>query len=417
VTERIKAHMIEGLDAPDGSTEPVRPLGPFTKKGVVITTGASGAWDAGMVEAACPVFVPEKQMYGLFYTGYAGTTASPTTPQIGVAWSMQPEGPYTKDPANPILSPSGVTGDPDRYGVTGFNAIRHDDGSWTVYSIGLDGTGYEGGTPRLCRYTTPSLSSPSFTRHGASIVPAGSSWRASKVWIGSVVEDNGVWHMFLNGTAGDGKERIGHGVATSPDGPWAVDTDPVLDVAASTWESNNVGQPWVFKLRETWYMEYYGYNGTSAGDGLATTSEEDFPLGWTKHPANPLLTPGPDAYDAKFAHKPFSLILPDRICHFYTAVAVDNTRQVALVVIGRPTTVSSPALTVEDENGNVSTAVTQIDFQGAGVTATAGTGEVVVTIPGAATPNLLPLTTLDIDGVPSLVWDENDELVLIEVTL
>lgn len=42
----------------------------------------------------------------------------------------------------------------------------------------------------------------------------------------------------------------------------------------------------------------------------------------------------------------------------------------------------SSSLTVQDENGTVATGVTQIDFQGAGVTATAGTGEVVVTIPG-----------------------------------
>lgn len=42
------------------------------------------------------------------------------------------------------------------------------------------------------------------------------------------------------------------------------------------------------------------------------------------------------------------------------------------------------SLTVQDENSNVSTSVTQIDFQGAGVTATSGSGEVVVTIPGAS---------------------------------
>lgn len=42
------------------------------------------------------------------------------------------------------------------------------------------------------------------------------------------------------------------------------------------------------------------------------------------------------------------------------------------------------ALTVQDENSNVSTSVTQIDFQGAGVTASSGTGEVVVTIPGGS---------------------------------
>lgn len=51
---------------------------------------------------------------------------------------------------------------------------------------------------------------------------------------------------------------------------------------------------------------------------------------------------------------------------------------------------SGTSLTVQDENANVSTAVTQIDFQGAGVTTTSGTGEVIVTIPaGGVVPLIL----------------------------
>lgn len=45
---------------------------------------------------------------------------------------------------------------------------------------------------------------------------------------------------------------------------------------------------------------------------------------------------------------------------------------------------SAGGITVQDENGNVGTGVTQIDFQGAGVSAAAGTGEVVVTIAGGS---------------------------------
>lgn len=44
----------------------------------------------------------------------------------------------------------------------------------------------------------------------------------------------------------------------------------------------------------------------------------------------------------------------------------------------------SGSLAVQDENGTAITGVTQLDFQGAGVTATSGTGEVVVTIPSGA---------------------------------
>lgn len=49
-------------------------------------------------------------------------------------------------------------------------------------------------------------------------------------------------------------------------------------------------------------------------------------------------------------------------------------------------TISVPAtgITIEDENVSVGAGVTKLDFQGAGVAAAAGTGEVVVTVPGPA---------------------------------
>jgi hypothetical protein len=65
-----------------------------------------------------------------------------------------------------------------------------------------------------------------------------------------------------------------------------------------------------------------------------------------------------------------------------TNVTVDNTDPFNPVISASGGGGGTGSLTVQDENGTVATGVTQIDFQGAGVTATAGTGEVVVTIPG-----------------------------------
>lgn len=85
-----------------------------------------------------------------------------------------------------------------------------------------------------------------------------------------------------------------------------------------------------------------------------------------------------------------------------------------------PATPAALGITVQDENVNVGTGVTQIDFQGAGITATPGTGEVIVTVPaipttaGALTTAIVPLTTV-VAGTPDLVWDASDNLVLIEV--
>ena len=64
-------------------------------------------------------------------------------------------------------------------------------------------------------------------------------------------------------------------------------------------------------------------------------------------------------------------------------VVTTTDMQAALAELDAAAGGGSSALVVQDENSNVSTAVTQIDFQGAGVTATTGAGEVIVTIPGA----------------------------------
>lgn len=64
------------------------------------------------------------------------------------------------------------------------------------------------------------------------------------------------------------------------------------------------------------------------------------------------------------------------------------------------------SLTVQDENVNVATGVTQIDFQGAGITAATGTGEVVVTVPGET----LPVTIIDAEG-DLIVGSANDTAI------
>lgn len=76
------------------------------------------------------------------------------------------------------------------------------------------------------------------------------------------------------------------------------------------------------------------------------------------------------------------------------ALAVDRFyfEQVGTAVYGYWLTETVAAgggsLTVQDENGAVATGVTQIDFQGAGVSASSGSGEVVVTIPGTDNPRV-----------------------------
>lgn len=104
-----------------------------------------------------------------------------------------------------------------------------------------------------------------------------------------------------------------------------------------------------------------------------------------------------------------------------------------LVLAAPPAGGGGSSLTIQDENGNVATDVTQIDFQGAGVTATGGTGEVVVTIPGdggggssvAATRDICTATTIinstaqtDITGLSrSVTVGSTTEVYIVHVTL
>jgi hypothetical protein len=126
------------------------------------------------------------------------------------------------------------------------------------------------------------------------------------------------------------------GYATSTDlFHWDVDDNhsPILvgSAQAGTWDaSGRAGDPSVFKVGKTWYMAWYSWDKKNSADGLAWTSDDRFPLGWIVYAKNPVLRIGePGSYDALHAGKPFIVRTHERHFHFYTAVAQDETRQIA----------------------------------------------------------------------------------------
>lgn len=358
----------------------------LTKQGIVLAKGAGGTWDADLVESPSVMYDPKSGKWAMVYVGY-GTTTGAQRAGVGLAYS--PDGiTWTKQGSAAILPHSGTVGAPDQNGCSGPVLFWDDDnGQYVLYYIGLTATGYESGTKSICYATATSLTGP-WTRHGAVITTQAATWRSGAVWHVSIVEREGTWYCFFNANAA-GAETIGYATAPALTGPWTVDdtNSPLLSPTGSGWESDHIGDPSVRRIGDMWVMAYYGVDASplSASDGIAVCPDHDFPLGpWARYSGNPVLAPGA-AYDAKYAHKPFVIYKGGVLFHYYTAVAADDTRQIALATEGLPVASTPYSLTVQDENGNVSTAVTQIDFQGAGVTATAGTGEVIVTIPGAST--------------------------------
>jgi predicted GH43/DUF377 family glycosyl hydrolase len=295
----------------------------LTKLGTILTKGGGGAWDAALVESPAVWLDPpggvNPGMYGMVYVGYA---AGPADASIGLAWASDPAGPWTKDPANPILVKSGSGN--DSHGVTG-PFVWISGSTYHLFYIGLTGLGYEGGTASLMHATSTDL--VTWTRLGQIVAPT-SGWRSANVFHCSIVQTPDLtYHMFLN--AKGSHETIGYASSTDL-ASWTVDDadSPILDVG-SGWESSWIGDPSVYLVGSTYWMAYYGFNGTHAYDGLASASS--FPLSWSKYGSNPVLSPGGSgSNDEKYAHKPYIFQTASGMWHYYTAVDASDLREIAV---------------------------------------------------------------------------------------
>jgi predicted GH43/DUF377 family glycosyl hydrolase len=316
----------------------------LTRRGIVIERGTSGSWKESLVESPNVFWSPQAGKYVMVFVGYSGTPASPTEGAIGHATAASPDGPWTEYVSNPFFSKSGAGADSN--GCSG-PFVWYEDGTYHLFYIGLTASGYEQGTKTICHATStdwvPGTNAGTWTRHGSVISPSGAGWRSTAIWHPNIVKRR-IYYLFFNAT-GSVTERIGF--ATSPDlTTWTVDdvNSPVLsEGAGGQWDDVHIGDPYVYRIGETWYMAYYAYDGSVSQDGYAVTSDADFPLGWTKFGGNPVLTPGSaGSYDESSAHKPSIWVTPTRLYHWYTAVSDSFTkREIGLATEDAPVAVPS----------------------------------------------------------------------------
>jgi predicted GH43/DUF377 family glycosyl hydrolase len=312
------------------------------KHGVILPLGPKGAWDAGMVESPVIWFDSTARRFAMVYAGYARVREdvrgynAVARPQVGLAWSDDLLH-WTKDPRNPIFGPSGIPGTSDAEGTPGPFIIRA-QGKYFLFYFGTTGTGYEKGTKAMNVATSSDLITWKRYEGNPVISPAGDGWRKDAIWHPNIVEHRGTYYLFFNASGvAKGREEEYIGYATSTDLlHWQVrDADSPLLVGSMTpgaWDaSGRTGDPSVFKSGDRWFMAYYSWDGTKAQDGIAWTTEKAFPLGWHPAPQNPILKVGPaGSYDAQHAHKPFVVVHNGVYYHYYTAVAGDERREIAL---------------------------------------------------------------------------------------
>jgi len=316
----------------------------LVKCGVVLHCGPPGSWDAGMVESPVVWYDHHRKSFGMVYTGYArgGLAergyASVRRPQIGLAWSKDLVN-WRKDPSSPIFGPSDRVGSPDRAGTAG-PCIWQEEGCYHLFYFGVTEEGYEKGTKTLNLAVSRDLQH--WERHGDNpiICPGGDGWRRDAIWHPHVLKVSSTYYLFFNASGihrGVEEEFIGY--ATSTDlTHWTVDDaqSPVLvgSMQAEAWDSTGrAGDPSIYKHHDLWYMAYYSWDGIHSQDGIAWTTEEEFPLGWRPFEGNPVLRVGEaGTYDALHAAKPHIIEHAYRHHHFYTAVDASEKREIALAV-------------------------------------------------------------------------------------
>ncbi|MBL6980339.1 MAG: SUMF1/EgtB/PvdO family nonheme iron enzyme, partial [Anaerolineales bacterium] len=109
---------------------------------------------------------------------------------------------------------------------------------------------------------------------------------ANSILAGAViVEPDGTWVLYFytrDNSRITPPSRIGRATAPSPEGPWLVDPNPILEPDPSGWASTALQRPDVIRLGDIYYMYYVGVGDQNQLGmiGMATSTDGEH---WTKY--------------------------------------------------------------------------------------------------------------------------------------
>lgn len=170
----------------------------WTKSGSnpVLTIGASGSWESQYVRAPSVV----KDGSGTYHMFYEGTASWPVF-EIGHATASLPQGPWTKDGLNPVLT--GTSGQWDQNEVYSPSVVMNG----SVFEMFYSG---ENGAKWLEGHAS-SANGTSWTKDANPILsPSASGWDSgdSNDYAGAVL-DGSAWKLFYSGSGPSGGYQIG----------------------------------------------------------------------------------------------------------------------------------------------------------------------------------------------------------------
>lgn len=321
---------VDPLHVESRHSQGILPVGKLYRHERVLALGGSGAFDQEQIDAPSVFWDPKSRRWAMVYAGYK----PPGVPEhwlgrdasVGLAFSDDLITWTKANSGNPIFTPLGEGS--GEGGCTG-PFVYYENGTYYLFYISTSTAGYEGGEKTIRMATATSLTG-TWTRQAgppgaALITKSGSGWRKTAVWRPHIVKRDDVYYLFFNATGDVGVrtdvETIGYATASAITGPWTVDdaNSPILPGAGNNagWNGGWQGDPSLLRYGDLWAMHFYG---TGTANGIAFTSDEDFPLGWEMFAQNPIFSAGPaGTFDANFAAKPNVALVDGKLYYFYTS--------------------------------------------------------------------------------------------------
>ena len=259
------------------------------------------SWDNLYMDPGAMVY--HDGQFHMFFNGINGFPAP-----VGVGYATSADGlHWTRQVTKPVLSAKSLSGlGSSIFGENFFvtSALVEDDGTWVLYFYTLRGNTFNG--PGIIgRATAPAPTGP-WTINSTPMLKGGSTgtWDEVQVNAPDVIKTQDGYIMYYDGHGNGTPSMIG--MATSSDGihwtkyndpktndPAFAESDPVLKISSSGWDSTRVIDPNVIKTSDGWTMIYLATNGTGkfAGPEFAFGSASS-PDGihWNKSSQNPVLS-------------------------------------------------------------------------------------------------------------------------------
>lgn len=245
-----------------------------------VLSPSSSGWDSD--DVLDPAVVEESGTYHMIYRGDDGSTY-----RLGHATSTDLVN-WTKNSANPILSPGSSGSWDDVHLRGGTDLLIDSNGTYHAFYRGWDGSTYQIG-----HATSTDWSNWTKDSNNPVLSPSSSGWDSDSISDISVLEYDGSWHAIYQGYNGS-TNAFGH--ATSSDlSNWSKDTsnNPVME-GAKSYDSAGFQSPDIQQVDGQVEMLYN--NSTQPRETCYAVSPDL--IGWLRDDVNnPVLTDSSSGWD------------------------------------------------------------------------------------------------------------------------